>query len=1009
MRLKLYVVATMASTAMVLLRAFSERPNFYSAAVYLGQSNECILVLANFALFLAGALSINLQRLVFGELRVLEAEQVRERAWFNIIETLFAMTMFRDEIGPWSIFLLVSSLNAKVWLWITDKRIEQLDQQPPRNPRLFHTRLCAALGITASFSYYMTRTVIMMVLDEARPSMMLMFSLEFIILLFSAVFSALKYMVFIVDGNITAAQTVKMVKAKKAQVRAQRERIARENENGSDAAVNAALAGVPREEDVDENDVDVPGWEKKGQCLFIVDIISDFVKLLLFSAYFIILVLFSVTPIHLLRDLYLTFRAFAGRVRSYFRYIEATRDMQRRYPDATPEDLATESTCIICRSDMYCGGIETQGLGANGEVDEATMRALGERQKPKKLPCGHILHFGCLRSWLERQQVCPTCRSSVVPRADANHGRRHRHRHARDRGAGGAGAHDRRDGGADNDENDRGGGGGGEGNRPGPGVRRRTFQLGPIQIVFERQNLAGAGGGDQQLPHAFPHPDGPIAPTLAAAAARMNAANAGGANAGAEGAGGGLGALGLGGGDLGGGPVAGTSIERQIQQLQDRIMTEMARLGIAQEQLDRLSRQWQEVRATRAGAAGGNVPGAGNENWIAGIRARADRVRAQLQQGLEPNQNLRDWHNYSRERRRDQQRQQQQPLVPGQAMGPGDPRLPEGVALPEGWRLTPMYTRGERPSWFSPPGTQQPAMPDSAATSVGGDRQQHQANPQPTFPQPGFPPTAAAAARGASSVPASRTYSPVRPGGGSGALFQPQPQPTAAPGANNASSTADLLAQLQPPPPPPPPQQQQQPTQQQSAVDGQHHHQLQPNASPLAQGAPPQPPPRSPTHRLAEMRDRLATVQAQAAAARRGRESRREELERERARLRDMEVPQWWLGQGQGQGQGQGDDGDGDGDGGAAAVAEAVRLVDEAAGRVHGGEDGEARMAGEANEDVREGNGRLVEGAVGGEEEARRKAGEAAARRVAGAEEGAPGGVARPRGATVEDASEEGE
>ena len=27
---------------------------------------------------------------------------------------------------------------------------------------------------------------------------------------------------------------------------------------------------------------------------------------------------------------------------------------------------------------------------------------------PKKLPCGHIFHFQCLRSWLERQQSCPT-------------------------------------------------------------------------------------------------------------------------------------------------------------------------------------------------------------------------------------------------------------------------------------------------------------------------------------------------------------------------------------------------------------------------------------------------------------------------------------------------------------------------------------------------------------------------------------------------------------------------
>lgn len=31
-------------------------------------------------------------------------------------------------------------------------------------------------------------------------------------------------------------------------------------------------------------------------------------------------------------------------------------------------------------------------------------------QRCKKLPCTHIFHTTCLRSWFQRQQVCPTCR-----------------------------------------------------------------------------------------------------------------------------------------------------------------------------------------------------------------------------------------------------------------------------------------------------------------------------------------------------------------------------------------------------------------------------------------------------------------------------------------------------------------------------------------------------------------------------------------------------------------------
>ncbi|KAK3079901.1 hypothetical protein LTS18_003636, partial [Coniosporium uncinatum] len=49
-----------------------------------------------------------------------------------------------------------------------------------------------------------------------------------------------------------------------------------------------------------------------------------------------------------------------------------------------------------------------------GQGPAATME---ERLRPKKLPCGHVLHFACLRSWLERQQACPTCRRPVLAEA----------------------------------------------------------------------------------------------------------------------------------------------------------------------------------------------------------------------------------------------------------------------------------------------------------------------------------------------------------------------------------------------------------------------------------------------------------------------------------------------------------------------------------------------------------------------------------------------------------------
>ena len=50
MRLAYYAGASTAAAAACLLKAFHERPNFYSATVYLSQSNACLLILTNLLL-----------------------------------------------------------------------------------------------------------------------------------------------------------------------------------------------------------------------------------------------------------------------------------------------------------------------------------------------------------------------------------------------------------------------------------------------------------------------------------------------------------------------------------------------------------------------------------------------------------------------------------------------------------------------------------------------------------------------------------------------------------------------------------------------------------------------------------------------------------------------------------------------------------------------------------------------------------------------------------------------
>ena len=125
-------------------------------------------------------------------------------------------------------------------------------------------------------------------------------------------------------------------------------------------------------------------------------------------------------PIHIIRDVALTIRSFHKRITDFVRYRQATHDMNARYPDATSEEVNREDCCIICREDMraWPQQLTTRARQGGSPGNNVGRDLVDERLRPKKLPCGHVLHVACLRSWLERQQNCPTCRAPVlVPHA----------------------------------------------------------------------------------------------------------------------------------------------------------------------------------------------------------------------------------------------------------------------------------------------------------------------------------------------------------------------------------------------------------------------------------------------------------------------------------------------------------------------------------------------------------------------------------------------------------------
>src|SRR4051812_18985179 len=162
------------------------------------------------------------------------------------------MTIFRDDIGIWFFTMFLCLLAGKVWQWIGEGRVEFLEQQPPANPKLFHTRLMSSLLLSVAFDIFMMQYCIDSILSEARPGVMVMFGFEYVLLATASISTLLRYTLSLVEMFITQRQE---------KAREEARRIAREHAR-QQATINGAEAPTEIEDDEDEGDV--PGWEEKG-------------------------------------------------------------------------------------------------------------------------------------------------------------------------------------------------------------------------------------------------------------------------------------------------------------------------------------------------------------------------------------------------------------------------------------------------------------------------------------------------------------------------------------------------------------------------------------------------------------------------------------------------------------------------------------------------------------------------------------------------------------------------
>ncbi|KZT68293.1 hypothetical protein DAEQUDRAFT_338359 [Daedalea quercina L-15889] len=374
-RIALYCLLSVLLLVGTIANACRNYSNFYSVTIYLSKSSRSVLVLANTGVLLALGSGRLLQQVFFGPLQAREVERLYDQTWIFVTESLLAFTIFRDDFDIPFVIMFGFLLFVKCFHWLMADRVETMDQVTyPGPPLLFHIRINTLFVLLWAVDIVMFAFAVESTLNHGVNGMVL-FASEYAILMASALNSMARYGLSIVDYRRARAR------------------------GGENA----------------------PPMENKSMYIFYIELFTDFLKLITYLTFFMLIMTFYGLPLNIIRDVYLTARSFITRVRALVRYHNATRDMDRRYPDATEAELSemSDRTCIICREEMYTRNAQPPAGEENAE-GQAPTYADGPNMTAKKLPCGHIFHFQCLRSWLERQQSCPTCRRTVLETNDQN-------------------------------------------------------------------------------------------------------------------------------------------------------------------------------------------------------------------------------------------------------------------------------------------------------------------------------------------------------------------------------------------------------------------------------------------------------------------------------------------------------------------------------------------------------------------------------------------------------------
>jgi E3 ubiquitin-protein ligase synoviolin len=285
MRFSSYFYSSLAATIAIIAHAVYTREQFYPIILYLVTSKASFVVLGNMAVAILVNIAVAVKSIFLGMLREVEVEQLIERAKYTITETCLALTVFRNELSPPILGLFGVLLFLKAFHWLSKLRIDYLEQVMPVTAST-HVRLISLIFILSLCDVWIAYSCIDYTMKHGR-SILILFGFEFGLLVISVFNLIIRYVLHIIDSRLAN------------------------------------------------------GLVSKGLYVMLLDLICDALRFITYVFFFSLVFVYYGLPFHIIREVWMAFHTFQKKLSSFIRYIQLTKNLDKRLENATLEEITS--------------------------------------------------------------------------------------------------------------------------------------------------------------------------------------------------------------------------------------------------------------------------------------------------------------------------------------------------------------------------------------------------------------------------------------------------------------------------------------------------------------------------------------------------------------------------------------------------------------------------------------------------------------------------------------------